>query len=205
MIDKSIPHGSVIMIKRNMNDYPRFELPEGFIIRPYQKGDEVAWAEIALEQFLLDSYEEALKLFHENFDSHPEWMDRCLFAVEEKTGTVAAYLALWEGGVFSSASYKKIHWVATRECYQGKGLVKALMTRAMDLYHELGDTLPCILQTSSPNWKAIRIYKKFGFEAWLGEDPAPTFYYDDELEHRNWKIINDKIAEVEAAIAAAKK
>lgn len=198
MIDKSVPHGSVIMVKRDMTTYPRYEMPEGFFIRSYREGDEKEWAEIALQQFDFESFEKSLELFHENFDEHPEWMDRCLFAVEEKTGKIAAILALWEGGVFKNASYKKIHWVATKEEFQGKGIVKAMMTYAMDLYHKLGSEGYCILQTSTWNWKAIRIYKKFGFEEWLGEDPEPTFYFDLNLDKGNWEIINGKIAEFES-------
>jgi len=197
MVDKSLPHGSVIMVKRDMSRYPRFELPEGFLIRSYQAGDEAAWADIALEQFDFDNYETAMKLFHDVFDEHPEWMDCCLFAVEEKTGEIAAMLALWEGGIFD-APYKKIHWVATREKYQGKGIVKAMMTYAMDLYHELKAKDYLLLQTGTWNWQAIRIYKKFGFEEWIGEDPAPDFFFELEKEKENWRIINERIAEYEA-------
>ncbi len=196
MIDKSLPHGSVIMVKRNMTDYPRYELPEGFFIRSYREGDEKAWADIALEQFDLESEEAAMNLYHTVFDEHPEWMDCCLFAVEEKTGTIAAMLSLWEGGIFD-APYKKIHWVATREAYQGRGIIRAMITYAMDLYHEKKAEGYCLLQTGTWNWQAIRIYKKFGFEAWLGEDPAPDFFFEPEKEAENWRIINDKIAEFE--------
>ena len=198
MIDKSVPHGSVIMVKRDMANYPRYEMPEGFFIRSYQEGDEKAWVEIALEQFDLETEEKAMELYHDVFDSHPEWMDRSLFAVEEKTGKIAAILALWEGGVFKSTPYKKIHWVATREEFQGKGIIKAMMTYAMDLYHKLGGENYCILQTGTWNWQAIRLYKRFGFEEWYGEDPAPEFWFDIELEKKNWGIINGKIEEFEA-------
>lgn len=197
MVDKSLPHGSVIMVKRDMTEYPRFELPEGFFIRSYQAGDEKAWADIALEQFDLENFDAAMKLFHDVFDENPALMDCCLFAVEEKTGEIAAILSLWEGGIFD-APYKKIHWVATREKFQGKGIVKAMMTYAMDLYHELKAKDYLLLQTGTWNWQAIRIYKKFGFEEWIGEDPAPDFFFELEKEKENWRIINERIAEYEA-------
>jgi len=127
MIDKSLPHGSVIMVKRNMDTYPRYAIPEGFVIRSYREGDETEWADIAKEQFLLESDEAAMSLFHTVFDEHPEWMNCCLFAVEEKTGKIAAMLSLWEGGIFD-APYKKIHWVATREEFRGRGIISAMIT-----------------------------------------------------------------------------
>lgn len=198
MVDKSVPHGSVIMIKRDMTSYPRYEMPEGFFIRSYQEGDEKAWADIALEQFILENYDEAMNLYHTVFDEHPEWMDQCLFAVEEKTGKIAAMLTLWEGGIFD-APYKKVHWVATREEFRGKGIIKAMITYAMDLFHQLKSEGPCLLQTGTWNWQAIRIYKKFGFEAWFGEDPKPDFYFELEKELENWRIIDGKIAEFEAS------
>ncbi|MBQ5821340.1 MAG: GNAT family N-acetyltransferase, partial [Clostridia bacterium] len=157
------------------------------------------WADIAKEQFYLESKEDGLSMFNGEFFSHPEkWerlKDACLFAVEEKTGEVAAMLTLWEGGIVKG-DRRRVHWVATREKFQGKGIIKAMMTYAMDLYHKQGSEGPCILATGTQSWQAIRIYKKFGFEAYLGYENQPE--PDDDInlaeELEAWEIIDGKIA-----------
>jgi len=197
MIDNTVPNFSVNMVKHDMNTYPRYDLPEGFVITGYRDGYENAWAEIAKEQFLFESLEKGLQLFRSEFSSTDRWAsmkDSCLFAVEEATGTVAAVLTLWEGGIFAE-DYRRIHWVAAREAYQGKGIIKAMLTYAMDLYHSQRSEGPCILATGSPNWQAIRLYKRFGFEPYLGGSPAPYADFDLEKEKEKWALIDEKIAE----------
>ena len=200
MIDKSVPHASVIMVKHDMDNYPRYELPEGFVITGYKDGYEKQWAEIAMEQFYFESVEKGLEIFKDEFGGHPEWLDRCLFAVEEKTGRVAAMTALWEGGVFTE-DYKRIHWVATRQEYQGRGIIKALLSHALDLYHALNSEGMCFLVTQTTSWQAIRIYKKFGFQPYLGVNPGPRDAFDAEKHAEAWRLIDAKLAEYEAARA----
>ena len=88
MIDQTVKNLSVVMVKMDMTDYPRYELPEGFYITGYKEGYENEWAAIAKEQFALDSIEDGLKSFKDEFWYDKEvWeklKDSCLFAVEEK-------------------------------------------------------------------------------------------------------------------------
>ncbi len=206
MIDKSVKNLSVVMVKMDMSEYPRYELPEGFYITSYKDGYENEWAEIAQEQFELESLEEGLKLFKNEFmgdtDVWARLKDSCLFAIEEKSGKVAAILSLWEGSEVCKGYFRRIHWVATREEFQGKGIVKAMMTYALDLYHEQGATGPCFCVTGTPNWQAIRIYKKFGFEPYMAleHQPEPIDAFDPTRDVEPWEIIDGKIAEFEAKI-----
>ena len=203
MVDKTVKSMAVSMIKMDMTAYPRYDMPEGFCIIGYKDGMENEWAEIAKEQFVLDSIEKGLEMFKGNFLHNPkQWerlKDSCLFAVEEKTGEIASMLTLWEGGIVDDTC-RRIHWVATKEKFQGKGIVKAMMTYAMDLYHKDGAAGPCVLATGTQNWQAIRIYKKFGFEPYLALDhqPKPEGKINLAEEQEAWAIIDGKIAEFEA-------
>ncbi|MBE6598285.1 MAG: GNAT family N-acetyltransferase [Ruminococcaceae bacterium] len=202
MVDKTVKNIGVTMVKTDMDNYPRYEMPEGFCITGYKDGYENAWADIAKEQFFLESVESGLEMFRSEFSSRGEkWerlKDSVLFAVEEATGEVAAILSLWEGGIFDTGEYRRIHWVATREKFRGKGIVKAMMTYALDLYHKQGSKGMCILATGTQNWQAIRIYKKFGFEAWMDLPDQPKGASFDPVEAEGWEIINGKIAEFDA-------
>lgn len=201
MVDTSVKSIGVDMVKMDMNTYPRYEMPEGFYITGYREGDEYHWADIAKEQFVLESVDLGLESFKKDFFAQTErWerlKDSCLFAIEEKTGEVAAVLTLWEGGILEG-NHRRIHWVATREKFQGKGIIKAMMTYAMDLYHKQGSKGPCVLATGTQNWQAIRIYKKFGFEPFHGPEYRPVGDRILEEKPECWQIIDDKIAEFEA-------
>lgn len=48
MLDKSIPHIGVLMVKTDATKYLCFELPSGHTICAYQEGFEVQWADLML-------------------------------------------------------------------------------------------------------------------------------------------------------------
>ena len=193
MIDTTVPNGKVIMIKHDADTYPRYSLPDGFYITGYKPGLEIEWAEIELEQQNLAPIEKGLETFRTTFMTNPEWLsDRCLFIIDEKNGKAAAVISLWKGNLGNDTPKNRIHWVATREEYQGLGLIKAAFTYIMDLYHRLGETGYIYLTTQTGSYKAINIYKKFGFVEYMGEYSNS---FDQEKNAWAWKIINEKIDE----------
>ena len=200
MMDKSVPNYRAIMIKYDVDNYPRFSLPEGFYITGYQPGFEKQWAEIEFVQQCMESPEKAEEIFRNEFMSQPQWLyDRCLFVVEEKTGTVAAVTSLWLGQLTEEEPpHARVHWVATREEYQGLGLIKAMFTHILDLYHKLGDKGYIYLTTQSQSYVAINIYKKFGFVPYWGELHGEGSDFDLETHKKSWQIIDGKIAEYKA-------
>jgi len=198
MMDKTVPNHRAIMIKHDVDHYPRFELPEGFSITGYQPGFEKQWAQIEYVQQCMESEAQAEAIFREEFMSRPEWLyDRCLFVVDGKTDRVAAVTSLWLGKLSETEPlHARVHWVATREEYQGLGLIKAIFTYIMDLYHKLGDKGYIYLTTQSQSYVAINIYKKFGFVPYMGQLHGEDF---DLEEHRKaWEVIDRKIAEYKA-------
>ena len=171
MMDKSVANHRAIMIKYDVENYPRFDLPEGFYITGYKPGFEKQWAEIECVQQCMESVEKAEEIFRSEFMSEPQWLyDRCLFVVDGKRDRVAAVTSLWLGKLTEDEPlHARVHWVATREEYQGLGLIKAIFTHIMDLYHKLGDQGYIYLTTQSQSYVAINIYKKFGFLPYMGQ------------------------------------
>ena len=195
MMDKSVPNHRAIMIKYDVENYPRFELPEGFYITGYKPGFEKQWAEIEYVQQCMESEAQAEEIFRREFMSKPEWLyDRCLFVVDGKRDRVAAVTSLWLGQLSETEPlHARVHWVATREEYQGMGLIKAIFTHILELYRKLGDKGYIYLTTQSQSYVAINIYRKFGFVPYWGELHREGF---DTEEHRKaWEIIDGKIAE----------
>ncbi len=203
MLDKSIPHIRVIMVKSDTADYPRFELPEGFVFRGYEPGFENAWAELIFETEQAETLEKAREIFTKEFLESPEDLERrCLFVIEESSGRIAATASLWYGDLFGEVM-QRIHWVATRPEYQGKGLVKALMTRLLDIYNELGCKGFIYLTSQTWSYKALNLYSRFGFRPYLGPKPV-NWKYDDpgDFEKKNeeaWKLVEMKISGYEKA------
>ena len=63
MMDRSVPNYRAIMIKYDVDNYPRFDLPEGFYITGYKPGYEKQWAEIECVQQCMESPEKAEAVF----------------------------------------------------------------------------------------------------------------------------------------------
>lgn len=196
MMDKSVPNYRAIMIKHDVDNYPRFSLPDGFYITGYKPGYEKQWAEIEYVQQGMASLEQAEAVFHKEFMVQPDWLEeRCLFVVDGKNDRVAAVTSLWQGALVDGPLHDRVHYVATREEYQGLGLIKAIFTYILDLHHKLGSNGYIYLTTQSQSYVAINIYKKFGFVPYMGELHTDKSEFDYEQHVKAWEIIDGKIAE----------
>ena len=195
MLDKSVPFFGVLMTKNDMKTYPRFMLPAGYSFSGYRPGDETVWADLmfCLEQ--TESLTEARQIFQTEFLARLDCLERqCLFVLDDQ-GRVAATASLWYGSHFGREQ-PRIHWVAADPAYQGRGLVKALLTRLLDVYHALGFKDGLYLTTQTWSYKAINLYRQFGFEPYLGERPLNWDGSDFEADNQTaWAIIESKIAD----------
>ena len=84
------------------------------------------------------------------------------------------------------------------------------MTALLELQNRLALGRVAYLTTQTWSYKAIGLYKKFGFEPYLGAKPAGWTVYGkkdlcaeidsafSEEIGRAWKIIDEKLAEYEA-------
>lgn len=194
MLDKTVPYIGAIMVNDSPTEYPRFELPAGYLITGYQPGFEFAWADLHIEIEQFSTQAEGVKMYRQEFFTHPERLRKnCLFVLDEDAN-VAAVGALWDGNHFGTV-HPRIHWIATHPAHQGKGLIKALLTRLMDLHIEQGGG-PLYLVTQTWSYRAINLYMQFGFAPYLGKKPMNWVQDDYDAENRRaWRIIEGKIQE----------
>jgi len=193
MLDLSLPKISVLMVKPNVYTYPKFALQEGFRFSGYRPGMEEDWARIQYGVSQTDSFQEARDIFKRDFLSHPDLLAKqCLFVLEPGGKAVAA-ASLWPGTEFGQ-THLRFHKIACLPDYQGYGLMKALLTKLLDIYNEINNDGFLYLTSKTHSYKAINIYKKFGFEPYLGEKPAnwPVQNYDT-VNPAAWKMIQDRI------------
>lgn len=164
MIDKSSKHYNLFMIKTDPESYPVCPLPDGYSFVFYKSGDEKEWARLEMELGQFDSVESGIECFKNQFlvgqTLRPE--DRMLF-VKAPDGEYVATLTLWNGNHFGQ-EYQRAHWLAVSDKCAGKGIAKALLSRVLQLFNELGYKDFIYLVTGSWYYPAIFIYRKFGFK-----------------------------------------
>lgn len=190
MIDKSVEDMVLALVKTDTKNYPKYTLPEGYKFAFYKKGDEYKWAELEVELGQFDSIEKGVEAFKKDFligqNLKPE--DRTVFVVDPD-GNYVATLSLWDGK-FLDGYYQKLHWMAVSDRCAGKGIAKALMTRLLDLYNELGYKDFIFLYTGTWYYPAINIYLKFGFNFYEGERSVVVSATDENFKEYNEKAIN---------------
>jgi GNAT superfamily N-acetyltransferase len=198
MLDKNnMPLIGVIMEKYDTKNYPKVNLPRGYYFSPYKSGYENEWCKLQFRLEQTDSLDEANEIFQREFMSRPDEMKiRCVFVCDDKDNVIAT-ASLWDGKHFGK-TLQRVHWVAVSYEYQGKGIAKALLTKVLDIYDDLGYRNYIYLTSQTWSYKAINIYKAFGFKPYIGKKPknykAVNMVSDYEEKNKEaWNIITDKI------------
>lgn len=197
MLDKTVPFIGVLMTNRTPDSYPRCPLPEGYTLREYAPGVgmERDWAALQLSVEHFETMEAALDQFEKELAPDAETLKKRGVFIYAPDGTLAASALLWYGDLFDR-TIARVHWVAVLPEHQGKGLCKAAMTLLMDLYHECGLTGGIYLSSQTWSYKALGIYRQFGFKPYTG--PCPTGWKPgtDDFEqetHDAWNLIEQKL------------
>ena len=197
MLDKSIPYYPLMMYKTDTDSYPHYDLPDGYEFVLYQKGDERHWVEIEMSVGQFATEEEGHSCFRREFlqENAPSLEERMLF-VKAKSGEFVATATLWNGDYLGEEK-QRLHWLAVKDSHGGKGIAKALLSRLLSRYGELGYKGFLFLRTGTWNYTAISIYRKFGFTEYRGErSPFPKT--DDvafrEQNEKALTIVNERIS-----------
>jgi GNAT superfamily N-acetyltransferase len=197
MLDKSVPYYKVTMVLENTDKVKEYPLPEGYRFCLYGKGDEIHWAEIETTVGEFDSVPKGIAYFANEFGKGLHEMEkRCLF-IETVEGRKIATATAWYGQ-HQGKRLGRLHWISVRPDHQGKGLGKALIARALKILGELEDNRMIYLTTQTWSYKAIGLYKSFGFKPYYDYDQAlrGSQAGDAEGYYRNaWALIDEKIRE----------
>ncbi len=197
MLDKSVPLCFIIMCKTDTENYPRYELPEGYSFSTYKDGDEFEWAQLEVSVGQYDCIEKGLECFRREFvEGHNLPLEERMLFVRDKDGKVVATGTLWNG-IYLGEERQRLHWIATDESCKGKGIAKAIVTKLLDVYNNLGYKGFIYLITESWCYSAVNIYRKFGFKEYVGKNPVSEFNMsDEEFRKQNElgiRLISEKI------------
>jgi len=168
----------LVMVRDNLTAIPRYDLPDGLSCRMFKKGDAAIWAEIVTSAGEFASDDLAGRHFRKEFGKHQqELYNRCVF-IDTEEGTPIGTATAWFGDLLPEKKVGRLHWVAIRENYQGRGIGKPLVSRALHLLSAFHDRAYLTTQTTS--CRAVKIYLDFGF--------IP--YITDESQKVGWSIIS---------------
>lgn len=196
MLDRSLPHIGVIMVRPAQPLPSRPPLPAGYAIVHYRPGMEKAWAAIETAAGEFDDPAAALNRFQTEFLPHAaELADRCLFIVDPQGSPVATTTA-WYGSQLGRERQPRLHWVAVMPDHQGRGLARALIGAALQVYRQLGEDGDVYLTTQTWSTVAIRLYLDYGFLPYRGPQPAGWASESGDYaadQQRAWALIMDRI------------
>lgn len=174
---------------------PEAPLPEGFCFKLYEPGVEEDWCRIQRGAGAFGNMADARRVFESEFSANPGLLVRRMVFIYGKDGEPAATGALWQGRDLGE-TMERVHWVAVVKEKQGLGLGKALVARLMELYRDEGSDLGIYLTTQTTSYRAINIYRQFGFAPYLGRYlerlPGLGRNYEEDTR-RAWQLINGKL------------
>lgn len=152
-----------LLLERDLDTLPLFQLPQGYRFVFYQQGDRDTWIDIEKSAKEFSNYKQGLEAWNRYYgDREYELFDRMAFienAAGEKVATATAFYDI-TGRDKSGAGW--LHWVAVRREYQGRGLAKPLIAYVLGRMRELGYTHAKI-PTQTTTWLACKIYLDLGF------------------------------------------
>lgn len=187
----------LIMTKCDTKIYPKYVLPEGYYFKMYSKGDEKYWVDIEMSVSQFDKQEDGLVMFNCEFvKNHDLPLDKRIVFVFDCNGNCVATGALWNG-LFNGKIEQRLHWIAVDESCKGKGIAKALVTKLLDIYNELGYNGFLYLITETWCYSAVNIYDKFGFKPYVANNPVVELGLSDkefiEKTKIGWEKVNEKL------------
>lgn len=192
MLDKSVPYKNIIMRidEDALLKTAEPKLPDGYRFELYRGEEDIKkWAEIETSVLEFPSEAEAESYFKKTFLPLEEQLkERCLFVVAPD-GTYVATTTAW----YTTDDCERLallHWVSVRPDYQGLGLGKSVVQKALLLFQKLEPGLPAFLHTQTWSHPAVRLYHKLGFRMLKTDrlannttrDGVPKIYDNDYAE-----------------------
>ncbi|UCD29649.1 MAG: GNAT family N-acetyltransferase [Planctomycetota bacterium] len=170
------------MYRPNLRRIPQYSLLDGFGLRFFRRGDRKTWLDIW--QTVENHERVTLKTFRQSLGYDlPALPRRCLFLISPDGHVIGTATAWYERD--HGQRWGRLHWVAIRPEFQGRGLSKPLVGAVMNLMRVLGHRRAFLI-TQTPRIAAIRTYLRFGFRPDISTDE----------DHRAWRLVHRHIKAV---------
>ncbi|MFN8440099.1 MAG: GNAT family N-acetyltransferase [Caldilineaceae bacterium] len=158
--ENSMLNANVFMICRRLNLHALSTLSQDYHIRTCREDELAIWKAMpfdtptearAYENDMTDYFSRVYarkgRLFYE----------RCLFVCDGQDRPIATAFA-WQ----AYNAFTTLHWFKVIKAHEGKGIVRALLSRVMSALK--AEEYPVYLHTQPGSYRAIKLYADFGFE-----------------------------------------
>lgn len=160
MLDRTIPYYNIIM-KGDSRKAADICPPQGYALRAYCAGDELAWARMEWAVGDFPTRDAAIAYFAENFGGAQEALARRMTVALAPDGAVVGACMAWrEKRGEETASF--VHWLVVDPAHQGRGLGRALCAKTLQIFRSLGE-YEVYLHTQPWSYMAIMLYDSLGF------------------------------------------
>ncbi len=150
---------SIWMLRHDLHDVPDVPFPAGYSVRGLQPDEGPLWT--AIERDAETHFPIGDDVFAKTFGIDPEAIPQRCYLITGPDGSGVGVISAWYDRAFKGQDWGRIHWVATRPAYQGKGLGKAGLSyalRQLARWHSRA-----YLDTQTKRLPAIKLYLDFGF------------------------------------------
>lgn len=149
---------SVQMELLSLQPPPEMPFPTGFSIRMQRPDDDALWTDIQRDAEPVLTIDD--DLFRREYGHDPAAIPQRCCIITGPGGAGIGTIAAWSGRDGDPA-WGRIHWVAVRRAFQGKGLARAALAHALRILAVHHDR--AWLLTSSSRIGAIALYLSYGF------------------------------------------
>ncbi len=150
-----------LLLERNLENIPKYDLPTGYRFVFYKDGDRDSWIDIEKSAKEFESYEQGLKAWNKYFQDQDIYK-RMVFIETDDGKKVATGTAYYDIHGRDKSGDGWMHWISVRREYQGKGLSKPLISYVLNTMKNLG-YVHAKIPTQTTTWLACKIYLDFGF------------------------------------------
>lgn len=194
VVDQSYPYEELLMVmdwtKASIVDEDLLDsIQERGLawIRPEQvKNLRGQWTAL-LARLKFADQKQAEEIFDGMYNQNPQYFSHHLYGLLDSQGNLAAVTGIWPGSQFGGDK-PRIHWMMTSPDFQGQGLASLVLQKALHDFREEakanGEHQPLLwLSTQAGSWPAIRMYQKYGFQAFEGDSQKTSA----QINREHWK------------------
>lgn len=167
-MDKTLEYHELIMVNDNIVDHLNYELPQSYHFSRFTYPDNLKdWVNIHLSTGEFTSVEESENFFKLFYGKILDKIGNyCIFIENENNEKVATATL----NLDDAYGYKVvIDWVAITPKFQGKHLAKPLISRILNIAHNMGYN-KILLHTQTHSYVAVNMYLGLGFKPYNTED-----------------------------------
>jgi beta-glucuronidase len=179
--EEPLDNATVDMIRPHLRDIPDVPFPAGYGVRPLHRNEGGLWEDIWRDAEPFFKIENGL--FEREFGDDPGAIEQRCYIITGPDGVAVGTISSWYARDIAGLDYGRIHWVATRKAYQGKGIMRAGLSYALRQMAQWHDR--AILGTSTGRVGAIKLYLDYGFLPVIDSPRAKEVWlaYRQKLNH----------------------